>query len=81
MEPAILCHTLKIAPGGVASGLATKLAAARETASPLFCMPTSIAIAVARVYSTWKNFCCKEPKHHTTEIVDRNNAKDQNSAA
>ena len=76
MEPAILCHTLKIAPGRVASGLATKLAAARETASPLFCMPTSIAIAVARVY-----FCCKEAKHHTTEIVDRNNAKDQNSAA
>ena len=28
MEPAMLCHTLKIAPGSVASGLAAKLAAA-----------------------------------------------------
>ena len=27
-----------------------------------------------------ENFCCKEPKHHTTEIVDCNNTKDQNSA-
>ena len=46
MEPAILCHTLKIAPGSVARGLAAKLAAASETARPLFYMPTSIAIAV-----------------------------------
>ena len=38
MEPAILCHTLKIAPGSVASGLAAKLAAASETARPLFCI-------------------------------------------
>ena len=50
-EPEILCQTLKIAPGSVASGLVAKFAVARETASPLFCLPTSIAIAVALEYS------------------------------
>ena len=50
-EPEILCQTLKIAPGSVASGLVAKFAVARETASPLFCIPTSIAIAVALEYS------------------------------
>ncbi len=81
MEPAILCHTLKIAPGSVASGLAAKLAAASETARPLFCMPTSIAIAVVLEYSTWKIFAARRPKHHTTEIVDRHYSKHQNSTA
>ena len=41
--------------------IAAKLAAARETASPLFCMPTSIAIAVVRVYSTWKILAARSP--------------------
>ena len=61
MEPAILCHTLKIAPGSVASGLAAKLAAASETARPLFCMPTSIAMAVVLAYSTWNIFAARSP--------------------
>ena len=52
IEPEILCHTLKIAPGSVASGFPAKFAAASDTASPLFCIPTSIAIAVVLEYST-----------------------------
>lgn len=47
IEPEMLCHTLKMAPGSVARGLAAKLAAASETARPLFCMATSMAMAVA----------------------------------
>ena len=41
--------------------IAAKLAAASETARPLFCMPTSIAIAVVLEYSTWKIFAARKP--------------------
>lgn len=51
-EPEMLCQTLKMAPGRVARGLAAKFAAARETARPLFCIPTSMEIAVALSYSS-----------------------------
>ncbi len=54
MDPAMLCHTLKMAPGSVASGLEAKLAVASDTASPLFCMPTSMAMAVAFGYSIFR---------------------------
>ena len=53
-EPEILCHILKIAPGSVANGFAAKFAVASVIARPLFCIPTSIARAVALSYSTWK---------------------------
>ena len=60
-DPEILCHTLKIAPGSVANGLAAKLAVASVIARPLFCIPTSIAMAVAFVYSTRKSLEAPSP--------------------
>ena len=45
-DPDMLCHTLNIAPGRVARGLATKFMAARDIARPLFCMATSILLIV-----------------------------------
>ena len=62
IEPEILCQTLKMAPGRVARGLAAKFAAARETARPLFCIPTSMEIAVALSYSTLKSFATSRPR-------------------
>ncbi len=44
--PLILCHTLKMAPGMVAKGAEAKWRVANEQASPLFCMPTSMLMAV-----------------------------------
>ena len=44
--PLMLCHTLNIAPGMVARGKAAKWVAARLLASPEFCIPTSMAIAL-----------------------------------
>ena len=38
-----------------------KISCASETARPLFCMPTSIAIAVVLEYSTWKIFAARSP--------------------
>lgn len=55
----MLCQTLKIAPGKVASGLAAKFAVASAIARPLFCMPTSIAIAVVLAYDA---FACRAAK-------------------
>ena len=60
-EPDILCHTLKIAPGKVASGFAAKLAVASEIASPLFCIPTSMAIAVTLSYGTFRSLAVANP--------------------
>lgn len=45
MAPDTLCQTLNTAPGTVASGYAAKWTAAREDASPEFCIPTSIDTA------------------------------------
>ena len=45
----MLCHTLKIAPGIAAA--APKCSMAREAASPEFCIPTSIATALALAIS------------------------------
>ena len=46
IEPEKLCHTLKIAPGIVASGYCAKCVLARADANAEFCIPTSIAMAV-----------------------------------
>ena len=46
MLPEKLCHTEKMAPGTVAIGNMAKWVAASEVASPEFCIPTSMAIAV-----------------------------------
>ena len=50
--PEKLCQTENIAPGTVANGKAAKCSAASEVASPEFCMPTSIEIAVRRAGSS-----------------------------
>ena len=46
IAPEKLCHTLNKAPGMVASGYAAKCMVARLLASPEFCMPTSMDIAL-----------------------------------
>ena len=46
IAPEILCHTLKTAPGIVANGYCAKCTVAREVASPEFCIPTSMEIAL-----------------------------------
>ena len=46
MAPLMLCHTLNTAPGMVARGKEAKWIAASEEARPLFCMPTSMLMAM-----------------------------------
>ncbi len=53
--PEKLCHVENIAPGTAASGNAAKCVAASDVASPEFCMPTSMEIAV-------RLSCCKPSK-------------------
>lgn len=45
MVPLILCQTLNIAPGIVASGNVAKCNTAKLEANPEFCIPTSMLIA------------------------------------
>ena len=44
--PEKLCHAEKIAPGTAASGNMAKCVVASEVASPEFCIPTSMEMAV-----------------------------------
>ena len=57
-----------MAPGSVASGFAAKFAAASEIASPLFCIPTSMPIAVTFFSSRFNAFAAPVPSTRPTTL-------------
>ena len=69
-DPDMLCHTLNIAPGSVARGFAAKFIAAKDMASPLFCIATSIATAVTFSYLILNSFTRLKPRSNPNRLCN-----------